>query len=295
MSTMAIKTKVHKKNIWLKKECIVLVLASLFFLFSTTNSYAEWLSYKDRKYKVQKNTAKTGYGVEVYQADKGQLLFVDQKLRKIKFKIDIGFDWTLKDFSSLPSKDKKEIIAFTIQKKHGGKFRYFNIKDGSGVFQAKHENQLVFDSKEKEETKKTITIIKHLNGSDSKVTESQYYRITSETQWQHIWESHAGKGSVPFKINFSLNMVIAIFEGMQVNSGSIRVVDIEETIDSLIVSYRQNIFKEWGGAIGTKPYGFFVIPKSRKKIIFREDIQPLGLVNGLPEWRINKELSPGKR
>lgn len=142
-----------------------------------------------------------------------------------------------------------------------------------------------------------------ITGADSKISKSGYRRITSEKEWARVWQIHKGikvaenynfyynPVDLP-KVDFDRFMVIAIFRGNGWNSAGLQAVSIAENKGRLIFRFDEKAYQtagpDGGGQVVTV-YGFFVILKSTKDIVFEQNVQ--GRKGKPPVWKTRATIS----
>lgn len=124
-----------------------------------------------------------------------------------------------------------------------------------------------------------------LTGADTQIAGHEQLRILDEEAWVRLWLRHTGQSGVPAdysdtrpsgapSVDFEQCMVLAITESPgQMNSG-IRIVTITEADRQLTVDYESMPYqaREATSAPGNA-FGFFVIPRSPKEVVFRRNAQ----------------------
>lgn len=138
-----------------------------------------------------------------------------------------------------------------------------------------------------------------LTGTDSQIKEQHCYLIRSEKEWVKIWFRHKGIKepesydryynplSLP-EINFDKCVVLAIFQGNGWNSAGLKVVDLLESKDRILLRFDEKSYQTMGsdlagGANKVTVYGFFVMPRSDKTLIIEENVQ--NLLGQPPVWK----------
>lgn len=136
-----------------------------------------------------------------------------------------------------------------------------------------------------------------LAGPDSKVRERMILRIMDEESWQETWFAHTGANTprVPLEgpfptIDFDHCMVVAIFSGESWNSDGETVESVIEFDDHIRLRFDSMTYQTDGleGGVRVTPYGFFVIPRSAKRLVIEENVQ--GLIGRPPKWKVQKEF-----
>ena len=149
-----------------------------------------------------------------------------------------------------------------------------------------------------------------ISGADSHVRIRRYHRITSDDVWKRIWQEHMGKSwqergeriglqridprdlSEPLtclEIDFDKYMVIGIFQGEGVNSAGLKVSSISEDDNRILFRFDQTSYQTMGRA-GTSnggdkvtDYGFFVLPRTTKRLVLEENVQ--NYLGEPPVWK----------
>ncbi len=126
-----------------------------------------------------------------------------------------------------------------------------------------------------------------LTGADSHVTERGYHRIMSTEEWVRVWQKHKGEkqdGEYNFHYNplglpvvdFERYMVVGIFEGSSWNSAGLTTVSIDEEKTRIVFRFDSKSYQTTGpdgGGQKVTVYGFFVIPRSTKRLVLEESAQ----------------------
>ena len=142
-----------------------------------------------------------------------------------------------------------------------------------------------------------------MTGADSKNSKPGYHRITSEKEWARVWQIHKGiKVAKNYnfyynpldlpKVDFDRFMVIAIFRGDGWNSAGLQAVSIAENKGRFVFRFDEKTYQTAGpdgGGRAVTVYGFFVIPKSTKDIVFEQNVQ--GRKNMPPVWKTRATIS----
>jgi hypothetical protein len=149
-----------------------------------------------------------------------------------------------------------------------------------------------------------------ISGADSHVTIQRYHRITSDDVWTRIWQEHMGQSwqergervgqrrtepndlREPFTcpmIDFDNYMVIGIFQGEGVNCTALKVFSVSEEDNRVLFRYDKNSYQTMGhvgsshGGDKVTVYGFFVLPRSTKRVVLEENVQ--NYLGQPPVWK----------
>jgi len=149
---------------------------------------------------------------------------------------------------------------------------------------------------EKEPIKPCVTI----SGTDSQILEKTFQRIRTQDQWVKLWQQHRGKpeGEYDFfydplklpLVDFKRFMVLAILEGSGWNCAGLTAESVIESDDVVTLRYATKPFQTsgpGGGGEKVSVYGFFVVPKSDKPVIFEE--KAIVAREGKTDFRMTKE------
>jgi hypothetical protein len=119
------------------------------------------------------------------------------------------------------------------------------------------------------------------SGADTKITETDYLKIDSRDKWEDIWLRHTGHNkagkydyffneeNIPV-VNFDKYMVIAILQSPGENTAGIDAYSISEKENEIIFDFETKRYQVSEGMHNKgNAYGFFVLPRSNKKIVIR--------------------------
>jgi len=135
-----------------------------------------------------------------------------------------------------------------------------------------------------------------LTGPTSQIDATEYHRITSTENWQTLWLRHHGKTAqeafnerlTNVEIDFENHELIAIFQGVEINSRGLTIDSIIEDDDVITVRFDDWQYQSSGGADRCSTYGFVLLPKSTKPIVLEENVQ--GLKDEPPKWKQRARL-----
>ena len=147
-----------------------------------------------------------------------------------------------------------------------------------------------------------------LRGADSKAPELGYYLAADAEEWTYIWKRHRGVDasnadydhyydplSLPV-VDFDRCLVLAVQLGPKYNSAGVKIVDVHEDDERVRVRFDEYSYQTMGpdgGAVKANPYGFFVLPRTRKPIVLEENTQ--SMIRGEPIWTKRHVFRPGSR
>lgn len=139
-----------------------------------------------------------------------------------------------------------------------------------------------------------------LSGADSKTGEKEYLRLGNAEAWKKAWKRHLGqdgpdpgpRGGATVEIDFGRCEMIAVFRGPVPNCTGIRVHPITETEDRLLIRYEDVRYQTVGEPNAATPYGFVLIPVTRKPVVIERNTQTI--IGRPPVWTEEARLkSPG--
>lgn len=164
-----------------------------------------------------------------------------------------------------------------------------------------------------------------ITGADSHVRQRRYLRIMSLNDWAKLWMEHKGETRLPQYdwyndpltvpwVDFDNYMVIAVFQGDEVNNAGLSVVSMAEDARQITFRFQhkhyqtlvstQSSEKDHNKAITAflnaaskarvkvNVFGFFIVPRSSKQVRFEENVQ--GYIGEPPEWQERAILPPAE-
>jgi len=137
-----------------------------------------------------------------------------------------------------------------------------------------------------------------ISGASSKVERPEWLRVTTEGEWVALWCRHVGADAtkhewrynqpgVP-RVDFGACMVLAIFGGRVQNSAGIACVEMADEDERLLFRFDHRSFQTGPNPVAATPYGFFVVPRTPKPVVFEENVQ--GLIGAPPKWKERARL-----
>lgn len=144
-----------------------------------------------------------------------------------------------------------------------------------------------------------------IEGPNSHIRTPACHRIRSPQQFARVWLAHQGKdraadagdylyyendAGVP-QLDFETHEVLAVFGGVQGNSGGIQAVEIVDDATCRHFRYDSKPFQTSGpdgGGVQNTVYGFFVLPKTSLPIAVEEDVHEL--IGEPRKWREQARL-----
>jgi len=132
-----------------------------------------------------------------------------------------------------------------------------------------------------------------LAGAASRITTREYHRITTQEELVGIWLRHVGsdaarhseyynEAGVP-EVEFTRCMVVAAFGGECINSAGIYPVSIAEDAEQTRLRFDHRSYQSGPEGDRATPFGFFVVPRSSKRLVLEENVQHL--IGGPPKWK----------
>ena len=123
-----------------------------------------------------------------------------------------------------------------------------------------------------------------MTGAYSKVSNRYYAVVTTEKEWERIWEKHSGQsetvlsgGGTRFTVDFDRYIIIAVFQGIQPDSRGVVAQSVDDTPAMTVFRFTNRWVSTSGetpartGAPYT-PFGIFVIPRTPKDVVLFEEV-----------------------
>lgn len=142
-----------------------------------------------------------------------------------------------------------------------------------------------------------------LTGRDSAVERGSFHRVQEPQELARLWLLHRGlaapKGDHDFfyndagvpEVDFAGYEVLVLFGGATVNSAGFHVESIADDAQRRVVRYDHKHFQTEGpdgGGKTTRPFAFFVLPRTKLPIVLEEDVQ--GMSGQPPVWKEQARL-----
>ena len=138
-----------------------------------------------------------------------------------------------------------------------------------------------------------------LGGADSKITQSEFVRITNSDAWNALWRRHKGispdlidhYAAIPV-IDFTRCTVVAFFRSETTNRAGEDLQGVDEVDGTLRLRFDSRTYQtssplnsddKTGGAQKATSFGIWVLPRTDKSIVIEENVQ--GLKNEGPKWK----------
>jgi hypothetical protein len=94
------------------------------------------------------------------------------------------------------------------------------------------------------------------------------------------------------EVDFQKQMVVGVFHGRSCNCDGIKLLHAIDCKDSVELFLRGAYYQTGMVADEVTAYGIYVLPRIRKKVLVKEDMQ--NLIGGPPVWKIVGELKVRK-
>jgi hypothetical protein len=274
----------------MKVLSVYLFLAFILFFGTGNFSYAQvvqekvytkWLDCGRLKVPVSDSPDFKEGDIELYRSGFGHLVFVEQG--ESIYCRDIGLAWELDGFiyGMESTGIGRPVLLFKVSAED--KERYFDVRNKKEVYRTSGPGEgLIVADEPLPDSGKLLGISQAWEGNDSKITEKEYHRITSKDEWQKLWQRHSpGDEALP-AVDFSKDMIIAVFLGKTVNTGGI-TAQVEEIGGVLRFQFDGRGYQTLGKWDKVTPFGIFVIPRSDMKVILEENVQ--NLIGGPARWK----------
>jgi hypothetical protein len=123
-----------------------------------------------------------------------------------------------------------------------------------------------------------------ITGSDSAVQKAECLRVTTDAEWQTLWDRHvaqlerirAGRPAAPRpQVDLGRCMVIAVFGGSTWNTEGLKVIRTVEKGDEIVIGTDWLSYQTMETGDQVTPYAFIVMPASPKAILLQTDVRNL--------------------
>ena len=129
-----------------------------------------------------------------------------------------------------------------------------------------------------------------LTGKDSAVTKGSFHRVQEPQELARLWLLHRGieaptgeygffynDAGVP-EVDFESYEVLVMFDGETINSAGFVVLSVADEPGRRVVRYDDKGFSTEGpgpdgGAQRTRPFGFFVLPRTKLPLVLEQNVQ----------------------
>ena len=112
------------------------------------------------------------------------------------------------------------------------------------------------------------------SGSASLITRRYDLIARTNGTWHVIWYKHRGTYEPP-PIDFSREMVVAVFAGRRSNASAVHIVSVTHEGTSLVVRYSVQADGGLAATIETTPFHIFALPADRAVVKFIEIPDPM--------------------
>ena len=135
-----------------------------------------------------------------------------------------------------------------------------------------------------------LTPLASWSGQRSHIEEVGYFRVTSPQDCDELWHRHAGKDAEVPVVDFADCMVVAIFEGRDVNHGGVVIVSMTENDHQLTLRFDTSPYQTVvpigsnKGVQQVAPYGIFVVRRSSKALVVEQDARH-HMTSDTPVWK----------
>lgn len=245
-----------------------------------------------------------GHGVKAFASE--ELVVIDTARDELRFSVPVGFGWDQRiafqavysDTTALESRIVLEVGGV------GARQRFFDLETGNELYVQEQNQRLVMSDQPEEQIaielclfgsfdcakiRPIITVTKEWKGTDSKIRQPEYHRILTQADWDALWKRHRGENASSPSVNFSTQMVVAIFTGASGSSGlAAKAVEHE---DDVVVYFYNRVYQSVTGHIEEvipTPFGFFMLPRSSKKLIIKQRHESMIVPTGA--WDTVKEF-----
>lgn len=235
----------------------------------------------------------TGCGVEAYLTVGLDVVVVEKKSQKALWAKTVGRWWENLAFVHVKDDSTDKDICLVRLGGPAEAIRLFDPNTGREKYLYSRNGELLAtDEKRERSTGSVLKVQNKVSGSASKIETPRYVRILSRGEWQDLWNAHAKDGAPGPEVDFETHMVVAVFKGKTWNCRGIALEKAIEGNDSIEVFLCPLYYQSGPKADRATPFGIFVLPKSSKKIVVKENVQYL--IGGPAIWEKVAEFDPIK-
>src|SRR5262249_7261822 len=134
--------------------------------------------------------------------------------------------------------------------------------------------------------------------TNSKITKPLFARCDTRKEWSTVWQKHQGRDADPYmsiapypEIDFESYMAIAIFHGKSSMNSGIWVREVVEEKSRIRIHYQPSWYQivvdtqtnAREALAETNSFAFILLPRSRKEIVFEEDVRRT--IQGPSVWK----------
>ncbi|MCC6574160.1 MAG: hypothetical protein IT462_10235 [Planctomycetes bacterium] len=138
-----------------------------------------------------------------------------------------------------------------------------------------------------------FVVLRDYTGDDSNIAEEEYQLIQNQKDLETVLYRHKGDGwdKLPLTVDFSKEMVVAIFAGKSTNMRALSIAGIFKTEDHYLMRTEAVHYQSVGRGKKTTSFGFFVLPINNCRIVVeRSEIREM---HGRPIWRVAHVFDQG--
>jgi len=234
------------------------------------------------------DTGIVGFGVEAYLTlGSDKVVVVDSATQKTLWFKSVGLWYNALSFvkarDEATGQDKMLLWV-------GGKddvARLFEIRTGTENYLRKQGDALMASPEHHPQLRGAPVLPRQvISGGNSTIKEQRCVRVTSPAEWTALWAAHSPSNTPPPQVDFDQEMVVGVFQGRGYNCTGMNPVHVLDCQDTLEVFVRGQGYQ--GKAYPATAYGIFIVPKSAKRLLVKDNIQ--GLIGAPPLWKQIAEL-----
>lgn len=253
----------------IRKYLFSVVLICLAVFSGVSPVEAKWVPCQNRKVWVGPENLSSD-GTNFYYADNKDVIIEDQETGRVRVCVPVGPGMQLMGTTVVNNREGETVVVLVVSEP--GNKRFFDIATGNLVFvETTDEGDFVLNEEPTVWPGTKITILNNWYGAQSRIKTPEFRKIIFPKDWEELWHRHKDPGAPVPAVDFSRNMVVAILLGQRVNSGGVRLLDAREE-EELVFYFDQMSFRPRGDTLTSQPVGFFVVPQTKKKVIFKERI-----------------------
>ncbi len=133
--------------------------------------------------------------------------------------------------------------------------------------------------------RRTVTPRLAAFGPRSAVERTEYRVVTDAAAWKELWSRHQATRDAPAgapkpapTVDFSKELVVAVFQGRSSNSNGVGFEEVSEVDGELRVRFNDMSYQTVGpdgGGVRCTPWGYCVLPRPRNRVVMEENVQNL--------------------
>src|SRR3990167_650293 len=111
---------------------------------------------------------------------------------------------------------------------------------------------------EAKESAGNINIQQQWSGAHSDITKVECHLIKTKEEWGKVWQLHNSNEQAP-EIDFSRQMIVAIFQGHELNSKGVIVSSVSNDSNGVLMRFDESTYQSAYPGDKVTPFGIFVL------------------------------------